>query len=847
MTPIRFSLGSSIRWLLALASAFSLCAQAQSIVAVAAGSSESAVLALRSDGTILAWGENGSGQLGDGTNTARSSAVIVKGLTIANANSLPAGTVPLAVGLNHSVAVSGGNVWTWGNNNYGQLGVAGTSEWWNPTQGPNLSGVKAVAAGNSFTLALMTNGDVWAWGYNGNGALGDGTNTGRAVPAKIGINNVVAIAAGQDSAYALKSDGTVWAWGYNANGQLGLGLGDTASRNAPVQVTELGNTVTAISGGGRHALALKSDQTVWAWGYNASGQLGNASTSQSTTPVPVKDTAGTGTLTGATGIAAGYDFSLALISDGTVMGWGRNDIGSVGDNTATSPRTTPQQTLSAPATPLTGVGAVAASAYSGYALMNDGTLRSWGYNDLGQLGDRTITQRNVAVTPYLTPSSVSLVTSANPILAGASVTFTATVSGATPSGNVSFFDGTTQIGSPVVPDGSGVAAISTSSLGTGPHSITARFAGDTSNNPSVSASLYQEVKAAALGGGGVANLTLIEASQNSSHVLARRSDGALLAWGYNANGQLGDGTSTSRSAPIVVQGISGVAGAAGSLAAGNNFSLAVVGGNVFAWGNNGNGQLGVTEISEWWTPTQIPNLSGVTAVAAGNYYGVALKGDGTVWTWGYNGYGQLGDNSTTSRAVPAQVSGLLGVIAIAAGTDTSYALKSDGTVWAWGYNGYGQLGLGDTGNRLVPTQITALSAIGAIAAGERHAVALKSDGSSVWTWGYNADGELGDGTDAQRNTPVQVFGLGGVSQIAAGSYHTLALKNDGTVWAWGYNNYGALGNTSTQSSSVPRQVLGLPGTVNQLAGGDYSSFALKSDGTVWAWGYNANGRLGDGT
>ena len=193
------------------------------------------------------------------------------------------------------------------------------------------------------------------------------------------------------------------------------------------------------------------------------------------------------------------------------------------------------------------------------------------------------------------------------------------------------------------------------------------------------------------------------------------------------------------------------------------------------------------------------NLNGLIALATGDYHSLALKSDGTVWAWGYNYYGQLGDGSTTSSTTPVQVSGLSGVIALAGGYSHSLALKSDGTVWAWGSNYSGQLGDGSTTSSTTPVQVSNLDGVVALAAGSYHSLALKSY-DTVWAWGYNYYGQLGDGsTDSStgnRSTPVQVSGLRGVIALAGGGYHSLALKSDGTVWAWGRNYHSQLGESA---------------------------------------------------
>ena len=326
--------------------------------------------------------------------------------------------------------------------------------------------------------------------------------------------------------------------------------------------------------------------------------------------------------------------------------------------------------------------------------------------------------------------------------------------------------------------------------------------------------------------------------------LALKNDGTVWAWGDNEAGQLGDGTTTQRNAAVQVSGLAGVS----AIAAGYMHSLALKSdGTVWAWGLNNHGQLGDGTQTDRYIPVQVPGLTDVIAIAAGEYHCLALKNDGTVWAWGDNEFGQLGDGSTTDRHTPVQVSGLSGVIAVAAGGLYSLALKSDGTVWAWGDNYRGQLGDGSTTDRHTPVEVSSLTGVTAISAGYLHSVALKNDGT-VWAWGYNNYGQLGDGSTTRRPTPVQVSGLTGVSAIEAGDQHCLALKNDGTVVAWGNNYFGQVGDGTQTNRSTPVQVSGLDGVgVVAVAAGGFHSLALKSDGTVVAWGRNLYGELGDGT
>jgi alpha-tubulin suppressor-like RCC1 family protein len=306
------------------------------------------------------------------------------------------------------------------------------------------------------------------------------------------------------------------------------------------------------------------------------------------------------------------------------------------------------------------------------------------------------------------------------------------------------------------------------------------------------------------------------------HTLALKSDGTFVAWGGNRDGQNCNGTLSTGGFPIPVKELSGALAVAG----GGIHSLVIKpDGTVWACGHNAEGQLGDGTNNFNPNPVQALGLTGVIAIAAGGTHSLALKADGTVWAWGLNTEGQLGDGTNTNRNAPVQVLGLAGVVAIAAGGaavvgagEHSLALKSDGTVWAWGRNVEGQLGDGTNTNHNTPVQVSGLADVVAISAGGSHNMALKS-GGGVWTWGRNIEGQLGDGTDANHNTPVQVAGLLDIIAIDAGDLHSLALKPDGSVWAWGLNSLGQLGNGSIGGQvNVPGQVIQLRGAVRITAG-----------------------------
>lgn len=308
---------------------------------------------------------------------------------------LALGVAPaVAAGNAHSVLLrADGTVWCWGANTYGQLGNGSTEASHTPRRVETLSGVVAVAAGANHSLALKEDGTVWAWGRNNQGQLGNNSNINSSVPLQVGtdgnyLTQVTAIAAGVGHSAALKEDGTVWCWGANLSGQLGEGT--TTPSRIPVQVAlTLGSTtylqdVKSIAAGGYHTLAAKGDGTVWSWGANGSGQLGNGTTTSSSLPVQV-------VVSGIKLVAAGTNHSLALASNGGVWSWGANSSGQLGDGTTSAKNTAVAVAL------LNEVAAVAAGGDHSLALRSDASAWAWGLNNKGQLGDGTTSNRHARV------------------------------------------------------------------------------------------------------------------------------------------------------------------------------------------------------------------------------------------------------------------------------------------------------------------------------------------------------------------------------------------------------------------------------------------------------------------
>ena len=338
---------------------------------------------------------------------------------------------------------------------------------------------------------------------------------------------------------------------------------------------------------------------------------------------------------------------------------------------------------------------------------------------------------------------------------------------------------------------------------------------------------------------------VVEVAAGFNHAVAVKDDGSVWAWGDNSYGQLGDGTfgaENSRPAPVRVLGVSD----AKHVAAGEFHSLAVTeDGSVWAWGNNADGQLGDGSTKSRIIPIRLGTIGDVGAISAGARHSVAMKNDGSVWSWGLNANGQLGDGTTNSRSTPARAGTFSDASRISAGHyHTAIVRGVAGTVWTWGANADGQLGDGTRIDRGVPVQALGLDDVREIAAGGHHTVALKS-GGSVWTWGDNGLAQF-DGGDAGRTRPAAVDGMTSVATISAGRVQTLVRKDDRSVWAWGGNSEGELGNGTLISASRPTAVGAWSGA-DRFSAGSYMSFALRFDRTVAGAGRNLGGELGSGT
>ena len=366
------------------------------------------------------------------------------------------------------------------------------------------------------------------------------------------------------------------------------------------------------------------------------------------------------------------------------------------------------------------------------------------------------------------------------------------------------------------------------------------------------------------------------------HSVALHSDGTVWTWGHNMSGQLGigiTGDQAFRTFPHQVPNLNNVI----QVAAGIAHTLALRSdGTVWAWGDNFFGQLGIgtggrdfdmlTGTHRNALPVQIPTLSNITAISAGDVYSLALQNDGTVWAWGNNSWGAIGDGTygfNNFATTPTRVHGLTNITYIAAGgMSHAAAVRSDGTVWTWGHNAAGELGDGTTTDRLTPVQVPGITNAVSVSVGGNllwgalsgYTVAVLDDNTAL-AWGGNSWGQLGySPIPGIQTSPVPVFlqDMSNVTTLSAGSSHALALSADGTTWSWGSNHNGQLGlgfdGTRVPNSATP-DLVNCPRNPDRarpafravsVSAGDGHSLALKADGTVWAWGNNANGQGGMG-
>lgn len=368
---------------------------------------------MRSEGTVWTWGSNSNGQLGIGSSDSSTHTIPLQ--VKLNSTTFLTGIALVGAGTSHSLAIksSDGSVYGWGSDSAGQLGDNSTATQQvypvqaktTATGNPILIGITDIAGGAAHTIALKSDGTVWTWGSNSSGQLGNGGTTSRKLADQVKTSNsvfltgVAAISAGDNFSVAVKTDGTVWAWGDNSSGQIGIG--STQTQKYAVQVTLSGGGaltgVKRVECGSTHVIAVKTDGTVWSWGNNTNGQLGNGTTTQAKNPVQVKINSTT-FFTGANAVAAGTSHSAILKTDGSVYACGLNTSGQLSINSNTQ-QLYPTQSVSSAGPVLANIVDFACGGNHTLVTKNDGTVSGCGLNSSGQAGYPTTTTNPTACTP----------------------------------------------------------------------------------------------------------------------------------------------------------------------------------------------------------------------------------------------------------------------------------------------------------------------------------------------------------------------------------------------------------------------------------------------------------------
>jgi len=746
----RFPAGFVLSALLAVASMFSPAtafpASFSNATAVALGPAFGC--AASRDGTVACWGANALGQLdGSGPPVSPPSGNYP---TVDH----PSSPIPLTVGLTSSVAsvtgvsslaaggshncaiVANGQVVCWGSNLYGQLGSGSSAALGTATLVKGLSGASAVAAGATHTCALA-NGSVSCWGANNTGQLGNGTTGGASATTPYtvtGTQGATAIAAGTSHTCAALLYGEVYCWGANYQGQLGPALSND-SKYVVNSAQDSGiQGAISLGAGDVHTCAVLATGQVECWGDNTYGQLGNG-----TTTTNVKTATPVAGISNALAVTAGSAHSCALLKDGTVVCWGANSYGQLGNGTITASTTPVQVSGIAHAT------AISANGYATCAVMTGGALQCWGDGTKGQIATGSSSFRATA-GPVL---ALGPINGTGQLAAGHFNTCVTTAStgvacwGSNSDGTLgygAYFVGTSNpqlvrgvLHTTGIVVGYGYAC-ATSTSGQAKcwgNDLGAEFGGADGS--------YTDV---ATPSANASNYALLAAG--TAHMCGTTANGAVQCWGDNEYGQLGDGTNNYGHTPVTASGISKVT----SLAAGWGHSCAVgSGGTVACWGYNNAGQLGDGTTKNSASPLVVPGISGAVAVTAGISHSCALLTDGSVNCWGSNYWGQLG--SATGGPVP----GIKGATAIAAGDNFTCAIVSY-KVWCWGQGDQGELGNGVLSTSATPVQVIGVSDVASIALGSAHACALADE--EVKCWGDDTMGQLGDSGLVFASTPISI-------------------------------------------------------------------------------------------
>lgn len=679
-----------------------------------------------------------------------------------------------------------------------------------------------VASGIAQSCAIQTEGSLWCWGDNGFGQLGLGPAADVEVktPQRVGDEIWLSVAAGAAHTCGIRDDGSLWCWGYNGYGQLGDN--SRVNRSEPVRV---GTQTWKVVGLGEYTTcAIRDDESLWCWGYNASGQVGDGTANERGEPTLIDGNRNW------TSLSLSLLHSCAITEEHQLWCWGYGPFGVPGYTLEATPVQLGQ------GDEWTAVGTMIGTTCG----LTAGQVRCWGENDAAQLGDGTM-DAHAAPAPIATDRTdwVQLAMRWRTACAIASDR-TMACWGENRRGQLGSDTALPIQATPHVIDETWKHAspslLHTCAVDGSSHLFCTGGNGSGQRGDGTGGSVLEPVMIPG-------TWSAVAASDAfACGISANR----LFCWGDNDRGQLGEGTVFARQVPTATS----MPSPTPKLALGARHVCDVdTAGKLYCWGDNREYQLSVSTKDHETTPVLVanPQFSSVGAIAAYDH-SCAQGTDSKIYCWGFNGYGQLGRGSAGPSAPT-----IVPVVDATSGTALPFGIVTAGAtfgcgtintyVYCWGFNAKGQLGIGSTTNapRATLTGQTATKLDG----GAEHACLINGS-NQLMCWGSNASGQLGDGsTMPMRTTPTLVASTGWTS-VSAGAEHTCAIRNDNSLWCWGGNNRGALGNGTRTATNAPVTRLGTAQWLTVSAGAGYTC-GIQMNGSLWCWGAALWGQLGTGT